>query len=38
MSHEMLSYVLYPKVFEEYSMMNNKIGDVSVISTPKFFY
>lgn len=37
-SHEVLAYALYPKVFEEYSDMVNKFGDVSVLDTPTFLY
>ncbi|MCG7334194.1 pyruvate carboxylase [Sporosarcina sp. ACRSM] len=37
-SHEVLSYALYPKVFEEYAKMNQQFGDVSVIPTPEFLY
>lgn len=37
-SHEILSYALYPKVFEEYSSMIKEFGDVSVIDTPEFLY
>ena len=37
-SHEILSYALYPKVFEEYSTMKKEFGDVSVIETPEFLY
>ena len=37
-SHEVLSYALYPKVFEEYSRMNKQFGDLSVIDTPEFLY
>ena len=37
-SHEVLSYALYPKVFEEYSATNKEFGDVSVIETPEFLY
>ena len=37
-SHEVLSYALYPKVFEEYSQTNKLFGDVSVIDTPEFLY
>ena len=37
-SHEILSYALYPKVFEEYSVTNKEFGDVSVIDTPEFLY
>ncbi len=37
-SHEVLSYVLYPKVYEEYLAMTKEFGDVSVIETPEFLY
>ncbi len=37
-SHEVLSYALYPKVFDEYSQINSQFGDVSVIDTPEFLY
>ncbi|MCZ2258910.1 pyruvate carboxylase [Sporosarcina sp. G11-34] len=35
---EVLSYALYPKVFEEYAVINKEFGDVSVIKTPEFLY
>ena len=35
---EVLSYALYPKVFDEYSVINKEFGDVSVINTPEFLY
>ena len=37
-SHEVLSSVLYPKVFEEFSDTYKEFGDVSVIATPEFLY
>ena len=37
-SHEVLAYALYPKVFEEYSTMNQTFGDVSVLDTLTFLY
>jgi len=37
-SHEVLSYALYPKVFEEFSVTNKLFGDLSVIDTPEFLY
>jgi pyruvate carboxylase len=37
-SHEVLSYALYPKVFEEYSAIYKEFGDVSVMATPEFLY
>ena len=36
--HEVLAYALYPKVFDEYSVMEKKFGDVSVLDTPSFLY
>jgi pyruvate carboxylase len=36
--HEVLAYALYPKVFDEYSDMVKKFGDVSVLDTPTFLY
>ncbi len=35
---ELLSYALYPKVFEEYVAYNRVFGDVAVLDTPTFFY
>ena len=35
---ELLSYALYPKVFEEYVAFHRVFGDVSVLDTPTFFY
>ncbi|MBE3562520.1 MAG: pyruvate carboxylase [Hydrogenibacillus schlegelii] len=35
---EVLSYVLYPKVFLEYAEHVERYGDVSVLDTPTFFY
>jgi pyruvate carboxylase len=35
---ELLSYAMYPKVFEEYVAFNRVFGDVSVLDTPTFFY
>jgi pyruvate carboxylase len=35
---DMLSYLMYPSVFQEYEAYRNKFGDVSVLSTPTFFY
>jgi len=37
-SHEMLSHVLYPKVFEDYIKTNKEFGNVSVIDTPEYLY
>jgi pyruvate carboxylase len=35
---EILSYVLYPQVFEEFEQHRQQYGDVSVLDTPTFFY
>ncbi|HWO74837.1 MAG TPA: pyruvate carboxylase [Bacillus sp. (in: firmicutes)] len=35
---DVLSYALYPKVFEEYNQTVNQFGDVSVLDTPTFLY
>ena len=35
---EVLRYLLYPKVFEEYIRKSQRFGDVSAIPTPNFFY
>jgi pyruvate carboxylase len=35
---ELLSYLMYPKVFAEYAGMQGKYGPVSVLPTPVFFY
>jgi pyruvate carboxylase len=35
---EILSYVLYPQVFEEFERMRIGFADVSVLDTPTFFY
>ena len=35
---ELSSYLLYPKVFEEYARHRQQFGNVSVLSTPVFFY
>ncbi|WP_099223113.1 pyruvate carboxylase [Listeria costaricensis] len=34
---DVLSYILYPKVFLDYQEMINKYGDVTVLDTPTFF-
>ena len=36
--HDALTYVLYPKVFEEYIETRKQFDDVSVINTPEFLY
>jgi len=35
---EVLSYVLYPKVFEQFAQHRHRYGDTSVLPTPVFFY
>ena len=35
---ELLSYLMYPKVFTDYAAMQGKYGPVSVLPTPVFFY
>lgn len=35
---ELLSYVLYPKVFEQFEQHRVNYGNVSVLNTPTFFY
>ncbi len=35
---DLLSYLFYPRVFEEYMAFRKQYGDVSVLSTPLFFY
>ena len=35
---ERLSYVLYPKVFEDFEAHRRRYGDVSPLETPTFFY
>lgn len=35
---ELLSYLLYPKVYEEYNENRNRYGDLSVLPSPQFFY
>ncbi|UTR04887.1 pyruvate carboxylase [Alkalihalobacillus sp. LMS6] len=37
-SHDVLSYLLYPKVYKEYEEFSERFGDVSVLDTPTFFY
>jgi pyruvate carboxylase len=36
--NDLLSYLLYPKVFEEYHEVRKEYGDVWLIPTPYFFY
>ncbi|CAB3392645.1 pyruvate carboxylase [Kyrpidia spormannii] len=35
---DLLSYALYPQVFEEFVRHREEFGDVSVLNTPTFFY
>ncbi len=35
---ELLSYVLYPKVFTEYAERRSRFGPVAVLPTPTYFY
>lgn len=35
---DVLSYILYPQVFSDYSKHREEYGDTSVIPTPNFFY
>ena len=35
---DLLSYALYPKVFEEYAKTVDSFGDISVLDTPTFLY
>lgn len=35
---DILAYVLYPKVFEEYAKTAEQFGDISVLDTPTFLY
>ena len=37
-SHEVLAYLLYPKVFDEYRTTVDQFGNVSVLDTPTFLY
>ncbi|MET3698127.1 pyruvate carboxylase [Bacillus oleivorans] len=37
-NYDVLSYALYPKVFEEYNQTVNQFGNVSVLDTPTFLY
>lgn len=36
--HDLLSYLFYPKVFEEYHRFRKEFGDVYYIPTPAFFF
>src|SRR5262249_2970288 len=35
---DVLSYLMYPKVFTDFTAFRKKYSDVSVVSTPAFFY
>jgi len=35
---DVLSYAMYPKVFEEYAAINKQFGDISVLDTLTFLY
>ena len=35
---DVLSYLLYPKVYEEFVNHQKKYGDTSILPTPVFFY
>ncbi len=35
---DLLSYAMYPKVYQEYCEFTREYGDVSVLDTPTFFY
>ncbi len=35
---DLISYALYPKVFEEYAKVRAQYGDISVLDTPTFLY
>lgn len=35
---DLISYALYPKVYEQYVQTTEKFGDVSLLDTPTFFY
>jgi pyruvate carboxylase len=36
--HEVISYILYPKVFLDKEKISNEYGKISVLDTPTFFY
>jgi pyruvate carboxylase len=36
--HDVLSYLLYPRVFEEFAVHRREHGDTSTLPTPAFFY
>ncbi len=35
---DLLSYIMYPKVFEEYYLFKKHFGDVEYLPTPSFYY
>lgn len=35
---DVISYALYPKVYEQYIQTFEKFGDVSILDTPTFFF
>lgn len=35
---DVLSYLMYPKVFEDFVRLRDEFGDLSVLDTPTFFY
>lgn len=35
---DILSYALYPKVYEQYRQTNDRYGNISLLDTPTFFY
>ncbi|OEF96634.1 pyruvate carboxylase [Desulfuribacillus alkaliarsenatis] len=37
-THDVLSYALYPKVYEEFERFRQRFGDVAALDTPTFFY
>ncbi len=36
--YDVLSYALYPKVYEEFARFEERFSDVSILNTPTFFY
>ena len=35
---DIISYVLYPKVYEQYIQTRNQYGNLSLLDTPTFFF
>ena len=35
---ELVSYLMYPQVFQQYAAQKRRFGDVSILPTPVFFY